>query len=117
VIIAAAGGARAVGEAVALVAFFTNIVFVAVYSVVGPWWHSGLGRNIVALDTALAMALLPATLHSLFGVSTVSSTAYAWFVDGALACVPVIVVWRMVIMLRLDARPWWRRGRRDSDPP
>jgi hypothetical protein len=109
--------ARAVGEVVALVAFFTNMAFVVAYSVLGPWWHSELGRNLVALHSALALALLPATLHGLFGVSTATSAAYAWFVDGAMACVSAIVVWRLVILVRLDKRPWWQRGRRDPDPP
>lgn len=112
----AAWGVHAVGEVVALVAFSVNVLFVVVYSVLGPWWATGLGRNIVALDTALALALLPAVLHDLFGWTTATSTGFGWFVDGALACVPVIVLWRMVILVRMHQRPWWRRDREDPDP-
>lgn len=107
---------HAVGEVIALVAFVTNVLFVVVYSLLGPWWDTELGRNIVAMDSALALALLPAVLHDLFGWTTATSVGFGWFVDAALGCVPVIVVWRLVILVRLDPHPWWRKERQDQDP-
>lgn len=98
-----------------VITFVASLAFVALYSAVARWWLSPWGRNIVALDSALALTLLPSVIHHTFGVNTVDSPFFAWFTLGSFALVPVVIVWRMAILLGRQLR---RRPSPDrSDPP
>jgi hypothetical protein len=90
-------------------AFWSSVAFVAWYSLLAPWWRSAIGRAIVALDSAIALALLPSVLGLMLGRQAVASTAYQWLTVCALGCIPVITCWRMVIVWHLQ-----RRGGRDG---
>jgi hypothetical protein len=90
------------GQVATLVAFFANAFFVVVYAATAAWWRTPLGWNIMGLEVALTLALLPATLHYLFGVSVATNDAFGWLVVAMLAAVAVIVGWRTIILLRLQ---------------
>lgn len=98
----AASALHTAGETVTLAAFFANVVFIVVYLTLAPWWRTPLGRNIMALDVALSLALLPATLHYLFGVTVADNPVFGWFVVAMVALVALIVMQRTLILLRLQ---------------
>lgn len=83
-------------------AFWCAIAFIAWYTICAPWWRSPVGRAIVALDAAIALTLLPSVAGLILGHRAVASGAYQWLTLCALACVPVITCWRMVIVWRIQ---------------
>jgi hypothetical protein len=85
-------------------AFWSSIAFVGWYSLLAPWWRLPIGRAIVALDSAIAFALLPSVIGLLWGEQAVVSVIYQWLTVCALGCVPVITCWRMVIVWRIQKR-------------
>ena len=86
-------------------AFWSSLAFIAWYSMWAPWYRSPIGRAIVALDGAVALAMFPSVLGLTFGMSVAGSDAFAWLTVCAFACIPVITCWRMVIVYRLQRRP------------
>lgn len=88
------------GEVIAT--FICSLLFIVLYSVVAPWWRYPLGRNLVAFDAALSLTLLPSVVHHTFGVSSALSAPFAWFTLVSFATVPCVIVWRAVIMLRMQ---------------
>ena len=51
------------------VGFWSALLFIARYSMVAPWWKNSMGRMLVALDLAVALALPPSVLRrSLSGI-------------------------------------------------
>ena len=87
-----------------IVTFCTSIAFIAIYTLLAPWWQSMIGRSIVALDAALSLTLLPSVIHHLFGATSAESTFFAWFTLTAFAMVPCVIVWRAVILIRIQLR-------------
>jgi len=85
-----------------VITFFASIGFIVLYTVLAKWWLSPLGRNLVAFDSALSLTLLPSVVHHTFGVSSALSPAFAWFNVGAFAAVPLVIVWRAWILLRVQ---------------
>jgi hypothetical protein len=64
-----------------------------------PWWENWLGRNLVYFDYLVAFALLPATLHIVFGFTT-STLAYQWIILLSVAFIPIATVWRAIQIFR-----------------
>lgn len=58
-----------------LAAFFCSLLFVGVCTVVWRWWRTSMGRTVVSISVALSLAMLPAALHYVFGLSV----ANVWF--------------------------------------
>jgi hypothetical protein len=85
-------------------AFWSSVAFVGWYSLLAPWWRSAIGRAIIALDSAIALALLPSVLGLLFGEQLVASVTYQWLTVCALGAIPLITCWRMVIVWKLQRR-------------
>lgn len=83
------------GMWLANVTFFTSLAFPLATAVFWPWWASWWGRNIVSLELGIAVTLLPAVLFRDFGVD---SLVLRWVQAAALATVPLIVVWRAVMI-------------------
>jgi len=74
-------------------------VFILVYTNCAHWWASPIGRAIVAIDTAIAPAMLPTTIGLDFGASVIASPLYTWLtVYGS---VSVITLWRAWIVIRI----------------
>lgn len=86
-----------VGGVLANVTFFTSLLFPVVTAFFWPWWASAWGRNIVSLELGIAVTLLPAVLYRDFGTD---SLALRWVQVAALATVPLIVIWRVVMIWR-----------------
>lgn len=79
--------------------FWVSGAFPVVVSVIWPWWQSWWGRNIVSLDVAIALALLPSTLYHQFGVMP-STYLFGWITVGALFGAGIVVAWRTVLIFR-----------------
>jgi hypothetical protein len=92
-------------EWVIQLAFWCSLAFPAWYSIWAPWWRNAVGRAIVALDSAIALATLPTVIGLDFGASVVASPFFSWLTVCAFACIPVITCWRMVIVYRVQRRP------------
>jgi hypothetical protein len=84
--------------------FLASLAFVIIYSITARWWRSALGRNLVAFDSALALTLLPSMVHHFFGVNTVNNAGFAWFTLIAFGFVPIVIVWRTAILIRLQLK-------------
>lgn len=83
-------------------AFWSSLAFVAWYSLVAPWWRYPIGRAIVALDSAIALATGPAVAGLIFGAAVVSARFFQWVTVAAFGAIPLITVWRMVIVWRVQ---------------
>jgi hypothetical protein len=95
-----------------MVTFFCSLAFVALFTLVAPWWRYPAGRSTVALDAALALTLLPSVVHHIFGFRSAEDPFFAWFTVGAFALVPCVIVWRAVIIVRMQ-----RAGVKDPGQP
>ena len=62
------------------------------------------------MDSALALTLLPSVVHHALGVSSADTPLFAWFTVLAFALVPVVIVWRVVLILRVQLQ-------HENDPP
>lgn len=91
-----------IDAAVALL-FWVCAVFPVIVGIVWPWWQSWWGRNIVSLEVALAVALLPSVLHKEFGLNT-DTYVYGWLVVASLFAAAIIVVWRSVMIFIIQHR-------------
>jgi hypothetical protein len=77
---------------------------------VAPWWRSAIGRNALAMDSALALTLLPSVIHHALGVSSADTPLFAWFSVISFGLVPIVIVWRVVLILRIQIK-------HENDPP
>jgi hypothetical protein len=89
---------RDLGEYAIWFSFLAAVAFPLVTSLFWPWWQHSWGWNIVTLEMAIAVALLPAWLHYAFGFTIAASTGFAWLQVGAVMLVGVIIVWRTVLI-------------------
>lgn len=91
-------------EVVIQAAFWSALSFIAWYSLWAPWYRTPVGRAIVALDSAIALACFPTVLGLIFGASVIASPWFAWLTVAAFAAIPVITVYRGVIVFRIQRR-------------
>lgn len=94
------------GNALENLTFFVSLLFPLVTAFFWPWWESSWGRNIVSLELGIAVTLLPGVLFRDFGVNDL---ALHWVQLLALATVPLIVVWRVVMIWRTQRAAALRR--------
>jgi hypothetical protein len=94
----------AVTPYVAEAAFFAGVAFIAAYTLLAKWWKTPVGVSIVLLDLMIALILLPDMLLYLLDINVTGSEFWTFLVLGALAAVPVIIMWRLVILVRLQLR-------------
>lgn len=92
--------------------FWAAMAFPVVTAFFWSWWQHLWGWTIVALDLAIAMVLLGAVLVIEFGLQPVDETGLVlfWVEAIALCLVPVIIVWRAVLIYMTQ-----RRGRREEE--
>lgn len=88
-----------VGKWAIVATFYVTALFPVVTAVFWRWWESWWGRNIVALELAMAVTLLGAWLRYTFGLSAASSLTMRWVDTLALCTVPVIVSWRGAMII------------------
>jgi hypothetical protein len=91
-------------EVVVQAAFWSALAFIAWYSALAPWWRYSVGRAIVAMDSAIALATFPTTLGLIFGASVIASPFFTWLTVFAFGCIPVITTYRGVIVWRIQRR-------------
>lgn len=92
----------AVTPYVAESAFFAGLLFIAAYSLLAKWWSTPVGITIVLLDLMIDLVLLPDMLLYLFGVNVTGSEFWTFLVLGAIAAVPLIILWRLAILLKVQ---------------
>jgi hypothetical protein len=85
-------------------AFWCSVGFVVWYSICAPWWRYPVGRAIVALDSAIALALGPSVLGLMFGVRLIASIIFSWLTVCAFAAIPAITIYRGWIVWRAQRR-------------
>src|ERR1700760_2009993 len=84
-----------------------NIAFVITLAFpigVRPFWNwtdSDWGWNIIAFDSVVSLALLPAWLHLTIGINP-SGLGFLWVEAGSIWSIPVIVIWRAWIIYNVQ---------------
>jgi len=81
------------------ITFWTSLAFPVVTRPFWPWTRSQWGRNIVALELAIAFTLIGSIMNIDLGWRRYP-LVFAWITTVSLACVPVIVIWRAVMIWR-----------------
>lgn len=76
------------------ISFWSAAVFILCVGIIWPFWKSFWGMNIVLLELAIALALLPAILARDFGLHVFSSAVALWIQVVALWLVGIIIIWR-----------------------
>jgi hypothetical protein len=84
-------------------AFGAAILFMAIFSLLAPWWKSEIGWARISLDFGIALALSPVILNRLFGISFETSIAGYWYQLGAVAFVGCISLWNAWIVFKRQA--------------
>lgn len=96
-------------------AFWSALAFIAWYTIWAKWWRYSVGRAIVAMDSAIALATFPTTLGLIFGASVIASSFYTWLTVAAFAAIPVITIYRGVIVWRIQRRAARLKADLESD--
>jgi hypothetical protein len=105
-----------ISEWVIQLAFWCSLAFIAWYTIWAPWWRYSVGRAIVALDSAIALATGPTVAGLIFGPSLVSGRFFQWLTVAAFGAIPVITVWRMAIVFRVQRVAARQAPADDPDP-
>lgn len=93
-----------IGDWVINFTFWTMIAFFAIATAVWPWWKSFWGWNIVTLELAIGLALLPGILAIDFGINRFMSLGAAWIQIFAVFLAGCIVLWRGALVLNDQLR-------------
>lgn len=97
--------------------FWVALAFPVVTGAYWPWHRSWWGRNLVALDMVIMLALLGSTLHYEFGLDYGHAPGHVllWVTAVSLCLVPAVLIWRMV-MIWLVQRTVTGRDQDREDP-
>lgn len=78
------------------VTFWVSVLFPFVTALFWPWWKSWWGRNIIALEAAIAFTLIGEVLELEFGLVPKHTPGHLllWTSAVSLWSVPVVLVWR-----------------------
>jgi hypothetical protein len=95
------------------VAFWSSVFFFLLTSLIWPWWRSFWGVNIIGLEIALAVALLPFVMSYDFGVRIGASPAFAWSEGTSLWLMGVFIVWRGFLVVGQQLRGATGEGLRE----
>jgi hypothetical protein len=85
------------------VAFLVPFLFPAYIRLIWAWEKDEWGWNIILLDLAVSLAILPTFVHRVAGVRF-STPVFLWLEAASLWFIPMIIVWRSVMI--------WRKQRR-----
>jgi len=87
------------------VIFYASIAFIGAVSFVWPWWRDQLGWSIIAKTAALAIILLQPMLYLWLGPNALTQAPWlSWFSTCALFLVPAALVWRFVVIFRIQRK-------------
>jgi hypothetical protein len=81
------------------VAFWVSVAFAPVITFFWRWWKDSWGWNIISLEVVIALALLRTILVTEFGLVR-SGIETLWLTDISVSLIPVIIIWRAVIIIR-----------------
>jgi hypothetical protein len=95
----------------------TIAAFVGCYSKWARWWENPIGRTLVFKDIALVLVLIPSILSIFIDFSRFTSRIAGWFDVGALALVPVIMVWRVLVFRKIHKAGQLRQDTAPAAPP
>ncbi|MBS2962586.1 hypothetical protein KGA66_05975 [Actinocrinis puniceicyclus] len=93
--------------------FAAALVYIAGYTAMARWWRTPVGRSMVSLAVAIALALLPAVLHYAAGLA-LTRRWFRWYDRGSLNAIGVILLWRLVVLWRVQRA---RCPSEDHQPP
>lgn len=88
-------------------AFGAAIAYIAGYTAMARWWRHPVGRSMVSLAAAIALALTPAVLRYAIGLN-LGHPWFQWYIRASLNVIGAILLWRLVVLYRL---------RREAHPP
>ena len=86
---------------IVLATFWVAALFVPIVSLFWPWWPEPFGRATMSLELLIALALLPAALRRMFGIS-ITNIGFAWFGTIILACIAPRIIWLGVSIWKLQ---------------
>jgi hypothetical protein len=66
-----------------------------------PWYRSSWGWNLVVFDLVIGIAVLPAWLHRVLGLNP-ETLYFEWIEVIALWAVPISIVWRALLIWRVQ---------------
>lgn len=96
------------------VAFLTSVLFAPVVSAFWPWWEESWGQNIVLLELCIAGSLFSSWLFIDFGVNVDS---LQWVTAAFLTLIPLIIIWRTVLIWLTQRQAAREREAARSVPP
>lgn len=76
------------------------LLFIAVYSVLSPWWLDPIGRTVVLLDALIGVALLPSVLSLFWHFNRLTSLVSAWCDVSAFAAIALVLLLRIPLWIR-----------------
>lgn len=91
-------------DASVIAAFVSSVLFVVYYTWRAPWWRYRVGRAMVSLDLALALALLPSFLRLTLHFSA-ADQFYDWYLTCSLFFVAFVTLWRMYTIRYVQTHP------------
>ena len=86
---------------IVLVGFFSAFLFIPVVSLFWPWWKEPFGRAVMTMEGLIGLALLPATLRRLFGIS-LDDLGFLYFEVIVLGCIPLRLFWLLRSIWKLQ---------------
>jgi hypothetical protein len=102
---------RHVGNVLLLLSALLATGFVVLYLFVARWWASEAGRHLMAFNTVIAVVLWLSVIR-VFVPGSANVAWFAWLRTGVFAFVPVVLGWRLWMLVRVQVldRRHERRG-------
>jgi hypothetical protein len=102
---------RHVGNVLLLLSALLATGFVVLYLFVARWWASEAGRHLMAFNTVIAVVLWLSVIR-VFVPGSANVAWFAWLRTGVFAFVPVVLGWRLWMLVRVQVldRRYERRG-------
>lgn len=94
--------AETVGNALVVVTAMLAWTFVVTYHVRARWWETETGRNVMAFMAVVAAVCTLAAIRIVAGAG-LDTPWYAWLRVAVFAPVPVVIAWRILLLVRAQA--------------
>jgi hypothetical protein len=92
-----------IGNALILVTTVLAWVFCILYHFLAPWWRSEMGRNVMVYGLVVA-AVLSLSVVRFASDAVVETPWFAVLRLAVFAGVPVVIAWRIAILIRVQLR-------------
>jgi hypothetical protein len=104
---------RLLGNALLLVSAALATGFVVVYLSVAQWWRSEMGRHLIAFNAVIA-AVLWLSVVRVFVPGSADLVWFNWLRLVVFAGVPVVLGWRLWMLIKVQMLRRGRAGSRDG---